>query len=1385
MRFPFAILLAWFCFLQNVPGFGTGQVFGSPDPGQAAPVAETLTNIAGCLQQVRSRPGQPVSLKVQACVTLIDRERSLIVLQDDSAAMAIHTSLSSVACKPGQRVLVDGDGIFPYVHAFPAYPNEPSGRDYLGSFEEPPKSKSYYLTRIRGYLHPPVSGQYTFWIAADDAGEFWLSPDASPEKREKIASNRIGNATRPREWSRYPSQQSRPVMLKAGQDYYVEALHVQSAGSNCMAVAWAGPGIARAVIDGSYLTPWVEPATGRRLSPDRPLPAQGLSWEWWTNFFVRDFEALRPQNPDESFVRIHSLKLTEVGDTEMPVPLPIEPEGSLSEVPNLHWAELEGDVTFAAGTGDQFQIELKREDSVLGVRILNRTRLSTERLMHSRVRIRGVLEHANDADDELAGSVLWVPDDRQVAFLDSAENPAEILGRVSICEIRPSNPEMRWGRRVNVRGRIVNRTTNGLVILRGNDNYQALCSADGTNWVALGKPVEIGMSNSVLAGLALSSHNDVDSVMASFKHLEGFGTNWHEAGIGKPAHPGSFGTNGGLLTLQGSGRGIRMRADQQYYLYQTLTNGASICAQLTDLPGQLDHAQAGLMFRESLDRKARYAAVLFAPVTGVAFQYRPAYGGDSAGSEAISEHRQFRWMKLMKRESLLLVQTEPGTEISTNGEVEATGMITWRNGTPILSDAFFQTAQPDNPPVEPVVSEPQPAISIANFVARAQHPVEPYLFHSMEALKLRGIVTFCGDFLGSNIMFVQAGDESGIRVGWLAADIKPGFEVGQLVEMSGYSHVRQFPVVLEPSSIVATGWGTLPEPVQYSSSLVTGGSGQARWVEATGVVRAEETNGLLNLMTKDGLLAVWVGRKQATNGEEYVDDLVRLRGVLSMDSARVAQLLVPSPEFVEVQERAPADPFAIPGFSIAELDGMDAGPERLRRMKSGGVVTCTLPQGVYVQDDTGGVYVQTSEATSLRPGDRVEVVGFPDNESGAVRLNGALVRKSGAGNLPHPIRTSIDELTDDKFVGMFVSLDARLIGQRDTEGAQMLTLQTGTKVFEAARLADQFGRLPAIPIGSRVAITGVCEMDPVVMRDGLAKLEVAQPASAFKIWLPSPASVVLLERPPWWTLKRVVWLGSIFVPGLLGALIWVRLLRQRVAQKTRELQATMQRLEKETRTSAVLAERDRLAGEIHDSLEQGLAAIMLQLDAANKHADQSPEIRRFLHMARNMAEFSRAEVQHAVWDLQSPLLENADLGTALKHVAGQISSGSPEVKVEISGLPRPLPSSHEHHLLRIAQEAITNAFKHAQARSIEVALDYSGTDLRLTVTDNGRGFIPGDVKQQGRNGHFGLHGILARAKKIGARLDISSQAKIGTVIKVQMKLNDESRGVASKEPESL
>jgi signal transduction histidine kinase len=238
----------------------------------------------------------------------------------------------------------------------------------------------------------------------------------------------------------------------------------------------------------------------------------------------------------------------------------------------------------------------------------------------------------------------------------------------------------------------------------------------------------------------------------------------------------------------------------------------------------------------------------------------------------------------------------------------------------------------------------------------------------------------------------------------------------------------------------------------------------------------------------------------------------------------------------------------------------------------------------------------------------------------------------------------------------------------------------------------------------------------------------------------------------------------------------VRLTRHRnlalegiVRERTDQLKTTMEKLNDETRNAATLAERDRLAGEIHDSLQQGLSGLILQLDATLKLPAVTHEVRSRLNVARNMVSFTRHEVQHAIWDMESPLLEGTELGEALRKIATLIGSGASRIEISVSGSAVPLPSAIQHHLLRIAQEAITNAVRHAGATTIVVRLEYRARAVFLSVTDDGVGFEANDVLENSA-GHFGLRGLRGRSAKVGGELRIESSRAKGTLIEILVAL---------------
>ena len=215
-------------------------------------------------------------------------------------------------------------------------------------------------------------------------------------------------------------------------------------------------------------------------------------------------------------------------------------------------------------------------------------------------------------------------------------------------------------------------------------------------------------------------------------------------------------------------------------------------------------------------------------------------------------------------------------------------------------------------------------------------------------------------------------------------------------------------------------------------------------------------------------------------------------------------------------------------------------------------------------------------------------------------------------------------------------------------------------------------------------------------------------------------------------------------------------------------------LQVEAQWSAVMAERGRLAREIHDTLAQGFVAISVQLELVARLLSGSREaapkqVLQHLDEARAMVRGSLDEARTSIWDLRSEAAAE-DLPSRLRQHCNRISSGSPaKVYLQVKGTYRPVERRIEEELLRIGQEAVANAVRHANATRIEVDLSYEAALVSLRVADDGDGFqtLPGG---SGPQGHYGIRGMHERAEQIDAALTVDSHPGGGTRVLVQAPL---------------
>lgn len=248
------------------------------------------------------------------------------------------------------------------------------------------------------------------------------------------------------------------------------------------------------------------------------------------------------------------------------------------------------------------------------------------------------------------------------------------------------------------------------------------------------------------------------------------------------------------------------------------------------------------------------------------------------------------------------------------------------------------------------------------------------------------------------------------------------------------------------------------------------------------------------------------------------------------------------------------------------------------------------------------------------------------------------------------------------------------------------------------------------------------------------------------IWNDQGAEFSFVIRPPFY---RTLWFLAL-ATLLLAILIFAAYrIRVRVIRSQFE---------------AILAERSRIAREIHDTLAQGFVGVSVQLELTAHLLAQShvQEASQQVDRTRTLVREGLADARRSIWDLRADSTQ-ATLPARLTHLAEQSSTEHLKMKTEISGTYRALTPSFENEVLRIAQEALANVVRHSGATDVGLNLRYHPSELTLTISDNGRGFQADDITLPAM-GHFGLQGMRERAAQIGGTLSVVSSPEGGTTV---------------------
>jgi signal transduction histidine kinase len=337
-----------------------------------------------------------------------------------------------------------------------------------------------------------------------------------------------------------------------------------------------------------------------------------------------------------------------------------------------------------------------------------------------------------------------------------------------------------------------------------------------------------------------------------------------------------------------------------------------------------------------------------------------------------------------------------------------------------------------------------------------------------------------------------------------------------------------------------------------------------------------------------------------------------------------------------------------------------------------------------------------------------------------------------------------------------IEVEATLVDKKAAPDGWVLALDWHGSPVKARLMVPDGAAWPAAwEPGSIVRVTGICSVDP---GNGGPVSGLWVPDS-FQILLRSAADVIMLRPPPWLDRERLV-----AVLGGIAGLLLLTVAAVVLAARRRLREQRIQRATAEAELAAMLAERSRIAREIHDTLAQDLGAISMHLELAKSEP-------KHLDTAHGLVRRSLAEARRSIWNMRSQVLENQDLAGALEGLLQQLSGGTgATAHLTIVGVPRRLPAVAENDLLRIGQEAITNATRHAQAGRIDVTLQFSRDHVELLVRDDGRGFDASHPPEG--QGAFGLVGMRERAARLQTSVAIRSAPGAGTEVRVRLPLSD-------------
>jgi signal transduction histidine kinase len=600
---------------------------------------------------------------------------------------------------------------------------------------------------------------------------------------------------------------------------------------------------------------------------------------------------------------------------------------------------------------------------------------------------------------------------------------------------------------------------------------------------------------------------------------------------------------------------------------------------------------------------------------------------------------------------------------------------------------------------------------------------------------------------------------------------------GELWEVEGHSGAGDFAPIVFADKVTRLGEGLLPLPVHPTWTELLNGSRDVQWAELKGLVTDVHSN-TISLFLPEGHLKVELEGLFESDLKPFLKANVKIRGVLyavwdaATREVRVGTVMMRN-SIISVDVPAPADPFDAVVRTPRQLLLFDAQASAFRPVKVRGQIIYSDATQLFLEENGTGLRLLPTEITAVRPGDLVEAVGYPNIERKQLLLQEVLLRKTGEAPLPPPLKLDAATLSEEILNLTRVQVEGKLLGWHVEEGASVLEIQSGTRLF-LARIASEKSGLISLRQGSRLSLAGVFvgrERDQISNDDH----------ESFELLLNSLADITVLSQPSWWTLPRLLAIVFALLVVLIFTVIWNTQLRRLVGRRTDQLQCEIRERERIERQHALEAERSRIARDLHDDLGSSLTEISVLASTGQIRQTSKEQQPNLFHAIGDKARSLIAALDVIVWAVDPEDNSLQSLADYLSGYADEFFSHTKiacRFKVPVSFPPVTLEGRVRHDLLMAVKESLNNIVRHSAATEVEFRMAMADAGLEIDITDNGKGIddeISGD-------GH-GLKNLSTRLQKLGGTCKIESRTEGGTVVKFSLPLTgieNASLGQANK-----